>query len=1030
MVFLTRLPAILFALLTAAATLLATPFLTSQVDFMVTAVRKGESREDRSSQAKLTRWTEDLAHPDLARREAATRALIHAGVAGAHRVRALCTAPDSALALRARRIFSAVHGVDVAVHDKVTQLVKKVDAGAVRVPEAGLAITRLGPAAEALALRLLSSDAATHLALRADLIVRCELGRLGRDVDLGDQAYVAVCKLGTSAGPALQRVFANTDAGRAVRVHALWLYALVTGADRAQALAPLARDPDPTIRCEAVLAASETLRAEDFAVLARAVGLRSGVERSILSQAAGRRLTVEQLKTHLQSDSEPAAALAAVVLGGKRSDEALDILADRVKNERREPVLEAMADAFREFSGASAIDALARLYVKAKGPSVRSAALSALRSRTAERTARLVLTSALLDPDAGVRLIAADALVGSATAEAVPALVLAGLGDRDAAVRARSRSGLEFLVPDGPRAAHGERDNENADRTASAWRTWLKRETKKYAGKDLPWLRAALEAENLVENVRGYVHRSFFHFGKTELVKHENLNRAAVKAMKEMTGDKERFKATGLERDLLVRLVSQSGRAAPEEILASLGAVPFQTDVSELVRLTNAASDGMVRSLGDRFSRLVLSNDPEGKVKPDWAPGLLDDSDKTNGFSAARKGKTWVVDFVLFDSPAFYAGFSAGDQLVKIDDKFTSELKKSEIRARLKKKGEFFLLRQGWNRPYGFTLSPTAMKPGRLILTALLPGKIGYLRLRSFDAGCSVKLERALRALEKQGIVGLVLDLRNNPGGTVIDATAIVDKFLPRDKPITSMEQQGAKEVEEIKATDAESDRTYPLAVLVNRSSASASEMTSGSLQGNGRATVIGETTFGKGIGQSGRAFTGFSSDTAVGETRSRYVVYLTMMRYYIPEGKRSIHQIGVEPDRPVRPRRPRGTLLDRVMQVQRSAAFDKYVTGLLEKNEAECVELAVYDGEEAARYPGFDAYAKKVRKRLSAQEVLRLVRSEIRRRLLDKADEKRFARLFYDLQEDRVLQAGIREIASKASVNLAEVKEGRVLVR
>jgi len=643
--------------------------------------------------------------------------------------------------------------------------------------------------------------------------------------------------------------------------------------------------------------------------------------------------------------------------------------------------------------------------------------------------------AALLDGDEAVRMTAADALAGTTEKTVAPALVRAALRDRSAAVRARALAGLEILIPEGPRA--GRESTEPLDAAVKSWRRWLASNRSRFEGKKLPWFKAATEAESLVKDVRGYVERTFFHFGKKELVERKNLDKAAFAAIEKLVADKDALKMTDdFERRLLQRLVRHGNVVEPDALLACLGAIPFQSRVSELIRLTNAASAGMVSSLGDRYSRLILSNDPEGKLRPDWVPGLLDDTNKTNGFIVQKKkggasasSSSYVVDFVLFDSPAYYAGLRAGDQLVKIDDKFTTELKEKEVIQRVKKAGEFFILRPGWNRPYGFKMEPAETVDRHLVLKAVLPGKIGYLRLRSFDAGSSVKLERALNKLEKQGIVGLVLDLRNNPGGTVADATAIVDKFLPAGKPITTMERQGAKEPEEIKATDAETDRDYPLAVLVNRSSASASEMTSGSLQGNGRATIVGETTFGKGIGQSGRVFSGFSKETALGETRSIYAVYLTMMRYYVPEGKRSIHKVGVEPDVPVRERQLRGSLLDKVMRVRSSKALERYVSALLKEHPEKCLALAVGDDHDAARYPGFEKLMKEIRNRVSKKEATRIVRAELRRRLMARArkdgDLARFESLAHDLQEDRALQAAMREVAKKASSDAESPKAG-----
>jgi C-terminal peptidase prc len=1019
------------------------------VTFAGTEAAEGKTKDAGDAAAPspetLARWLEDLQHPDLARREAAARGLIAAGEEGAKRVLPLCGAADEALALRALRVFSAVHGVPPQVYSEVREAIARAEAERGDVAAEAKAIAALGPSAESLAARLLASRGERPSRLGAEIAVRRALRRVADGEDRGDRAHASVLALGTTAAPALERLLREPEAGRGARTHAVWLYAQVTGADRARGLAPLLKDDDRAVRQEAALAAVETLRAADFPLLAGALGTRSGIERQLLADAAARKLSVAELTGHLSSPDAAAAALAASVLGMKREKAALEALAGAISgpaggtpggSELAQAAREAAAEALGRYDDEKSAAALASLYTGDKSPSVRAAALSSLRHQAGRRQARIALTAALLDEDAGVRLQAADALAGLAERLTAPALVQA-LRDESTAVRGRARSGLESLFPDGPRLESAGAEG-GRDRVLESWREWLGRKDTDFKGDDLPWYKAAKEAAPIVGGVRSYIRRSFFHFGKKDLVETAALNKAALDAMKAALREDGSLKAEGLEKRLLERLLDSPAAGDPEAFLAALGAVPFETKVSDLVRLTNAAADGMVRSLGDRFSRLILSNDPEGKVKPDWLPGLLDDSDTSNGFIVGKKDEVQVIDFVLWDSPAFYAGFKAGDQLVKIGDKFTSEMSPREVNEAIAKEGEFSILRDGWTRPYAFRLKPALLGGTHIVERAVLPGGIGYVRLKMFDVASSVELERALKELEGEGLKGLVFDLRNNPGGTVIDATEIVDKFLPAGKVITSTEMQGKEGSEgngnqgdaEIRSTDAGTDRDYPLVVLVNRSSASASEMTSGSLQGNKRAKVIGETTFGKGIGQSAEVFDGFSSETALGESRSVYVVYLTMMRYYVPEGRRSVHHVGVEPDLPVEERELRGSALDRVMRVRQGKPFAEYVDLLLKNHRDAAIEVAILGGTDPGRYPEFAAFHESVKGRIEAEDALRLVREELRRRLLVEANETKddalFRRLFYDLEEDRVLQAGIREVAGAAGIDLEGVETYR----
>ncbi len=989
----------------------------------------GAGADDRPapSLVQIDRWIADLSHPDMARREAATERLIDAGPRAGHRIRHLCASTEQARSVRALRIFSAIFGVTPEVYDEVRLVVRQSrgDDTAAAAKE----IMAAGPGAARFAMRLLAPTSGTPPALYTELFVRTALEKIALGADLEQSGYSSILDLSTDAAPALLRVVGEEDNDRIVRTNALWLYSMVTGTDRAAGLARILRDSDPVVRHEATLAATETLKAQNFAILAEAIGSHPGAERNALANAAASRIDVDDLKSHLESRREAVASMAAMVLGFKREEGALEALTDRAKSEKRNTVIEAITAGLAEYRDPKGVEALIEIYTSRDDGAVRSSAISALRHQSEERAARACLTAALLDNDQGVRLQAAEALVGVGERFVAPALVFAANNDRSRTVRARALSGLASLIEKGPDRSRWARYDEK-EKLAHSWKRWLEGKRDTFDEELLPWFEDSLDAVRIFTSVREEVSDSFFYFDKKELVDRKALDKAALGSLGKVFEGDDPVKMDGLDRKILERLLKSKAVEEPEVFLSCLGAIPFESDVSDLVRITNQAVTGMLQSLGDRYSRLVLSNDPDGKVKPGWLPGLLDNSDKTNGLYVSKKEEVYTVDFVLYDSAAFYAGIRPGDQLIKAGDTFAAELSRTEIGKKLTEEGEFQFLREGWNKPYSFKLTPTEAMASHIVTSAILPGKIGYIRLKAFDIGCSVKVEQNLQRLEKQGIKGLIFDVRNNPGGTVVDATAIVDKFLPEGKTISINVTRGRgkkshEEVEEeILATDAPSDRGYPVVVLVNKSSASASEMTSGSLQGNGRAIVVGQTSFGKGIGQSGSPVSGFSSETALGDTRSVYVVYLTMMRYLLPEGKRSIHHIGVEPDVPVLERSLKGSAFDKVMRARGSKALREYVDGLLEKNRDEAVALAVFDGNDTARYPGFKKMYGKVKRWVSEAEARRIVRAEIRTRLIADGSDDLFEKLFYDIQEDRTLRAGIREIGREGEIDLGAIDE------
>mgnify|MGYP001794974007 CR=1 FL=1 len=486
--------------------------------------------------------------------------------------------------------------------------------------------------------------------------------------------------------------------------------------------------------------------------------------------------------------------------------------------------------------------------------------------------------------------------------------------------------------------------------------------------------------------VRGRVQTEFFHIGDEDKVATSTLEAAARKGSEkvaEREGDRA-LALDGVERQIFARFLKQHESMQAAELLYSLGALPFEAPVSELIRLTNAAAHSMVASLGDPYSRVMPSNDPEGA--PAWLPAELEGGTKTNGFRAADEGGRKVVDFVLYDSPAWHAGIRAGDEVVKIGDTFTAELDRRALGKKMNKEGEFQILRDGWLRPMQVKLTPNEAGSRHVVVHRVLPGNIGYVRLKAFEPGCSVKIEDAVARMEREhDIQGLILDLRNNPGGTVVDAVSIVDAFVPAGRTITVMETRNGDDLftEVETSTPKGTDRDYPMAVLVNRCSASASEMTSGALQGLERATVIGETSFGKGIGQNGAAVQGFSSDTALGTSSSAYTIYLTILRYYLPEGRRSIHGVGVEPDISVRRGGLKGTAHSKAMRAVQNKAFKEYVEDLLKNDRELAIQLAANDGGDTGRYPGLKKAHRKVKRYVDLDRMRELVRRELRRQLL-----------------------------------------------
>jgi carboxyl-terminal processing protease len=240
------------------------------------------------------------------------------------------------------------------------------------------------------------------------------------------------------------------------------------------------------------------------------------------------------------------------------------------------------------------------------------------------------------------------------------------------------------------------------------------------------------------------------------------------------------------------------------------------------------------------------------------------------------------------DTPAWEAGIQAGDKIVEINGESTKGLSLAEAAQRMRgKKGSkvrMGIFREGFEKPKEFVVSRGTVKLKSVKLTDLEDG-FGYVRLTSFIENSATDFEKALKEIAKRHkeIRGLVIDLRRNPGGLLDQAVKISDFFL-EEGVIVSTIGRNKKEKEVIYAKKGAGYDGFPIVVLVNEFSASASEILAGALQDNKRALIMGQRTFGKGSVQS------------VVKLGDGSGLKLTVARYYTPSG-RSIQSEGINPD-------------------------------------------------------------------------------------------------------------------------------------
>ncbi|HSR74516.1 MAG TPA: S41 family peptidase, partial [Sulfurovum sp.] len=253
------------------------------------------------------------------------------------------------------------------------------------------------------------------------------------------------------------------------------------------------------------------------------------------------------------------------------------------------------------------------------------------------------------------------------------------------------------------------------------------------------------------------------------------------------------------------------------------------------------------------------------------------------GISIGMKDGALTVIAPIKDTPAFHAGIQAGDIILKINDTATIGMSIDDsvnmMRGKPKTSLTLTIIRKGEPKPLEIKITRDIIKI-QSVYAKTIEDKILYVHVTSFDQKVVEGVQKAIK--KHPNVKGMVLDLRNNPGGLLEQAVGLVDLFVENGVIVS---QKGKMESENVNysASKEKTDTKMPLVVLVNGGSASASEIVSGALQDFNRSIVIGEKTFGKGSVQV---------VMPVGDEALK----LTVARYYLPSG-RTIQAVGVTPD-------------------------------------------------------------------------------------------------------------------------------------
>lgn len=294
------------------------------------------------------------------------------------------------------------------------------------------------------------------------------------------------------------------------------------------------------------------------------------------------------------------------------------------------------------------------------------------------------------------------------------------------------------------------------------------------------------------------------------------------------------------------------------------------------VKLIDGAIDGMVKSLNDPHSNYL---------SPKMYKTLMEQTEGSFAGIGVVMGmdneqKIHIVG-IMENSPGQKACLQEGDEILAVDGVPVTQMAFDEVAAHVRGQAGtdvvLTIMRDNTNQDITITRDNIKLKT---VGHKMLDNNIGYIQIVSFSEDTANEFNEAYNDLKNQGMKALVLDLRNNPGGLLTTCVEIAKKLVPKGEIVSIVDKQGNKETYSSSLEAPE----YPLVVLINKNSASASEILSGAIQDTKAGTIIGNTSYGKGSVQT--ILPMFEDDA----------VKLTIAKYYTPSG-RSIDGTGITPD-------------------------------------------------------------------------------------------------------------------------------------
>ncbi|MBZ5568156.1 MAG: S41 family peptidase [Acidobacteriia bacterium] len=297
-----------------------------------------------------------------------------------------------------------------------------------------------------------------------------------------------------------------------------------------------------------------------------------------------------------------------------------------------------------------------------------------------------------------------------------------------------------------------------------------------------------------------------------------------------------------------------------------------EQNYAEAVKPDKAIYDGAIPGM-------LRSLDPHSTFFNPKAFAQLNEEQRGNyfgvGMEIGPRGDKIVVISPFVGAPAYRAGVRAGDVIMAVDGKSTDNMTTADVADLVKgprgSQVHITILREGAQKPLEFTVTRDEIPRHSVDVHFLIQPGIGYLHIGSFIETTESELDKALA--DFGDLRGLILDLRQDPGGLLKEAVAVSDQFLPKGAVVVSQRGRSSPEIV-YRAKKGNGGKNYPIVVLVNRGTASAAEIVSAAIQDHDRGLVLGENTFGKGLVQT------------VYPLSDKTGIALTTARYYTPSGR------------------------------------------------------------------------------------------------------------------------------------------------